>query len=62
MLRIIEINMYLTLAVKQHDMRRTISQCIFYSHGLIFLLCHPFDEYVKYFYLTVIIKYHEMRK
>ena len=55
MLRIIEINMYFTLAVKQRDMRCTISRCIFYSHGLIFLLCYPFDEYVKYFYSTVII-------
>ena len=36
-------------------MRCTISRSILHPHGHITLLYYPFDEYAKYFDLTVII-------
>ena len=57
MLRIIEINMYFTLAIKQRDMRHHIPM-LFYSHGLIFYYAILLSEM---FLLNRDYKYHEMQ-
>ena len=39
-----------------------IPMYILLAWAYISIMLYPFDEYMKYFYLTVIIKYHEIRK